>query len=55
MGDLNMLAVTGGRERNSSNGPSFLFSAGFELSRISLFRRGVTVPASWKPGQPHDP
>ena len=35
MGDLNMLAVTGGRERSEPEWASLLSSAGFELCRIA--------------------
>ena len=40
MADINMLAVTGGRERNSAEWSSLLSSAGFELRLI------VSVPGS---------
>ncbi|MFX8891524.1 methyltransferase, partial [Acinetobacter baumannii] len=40
MGDINMLAVTGGRERNEAEWAALLTSAGFELSRI------ISVPGS---------
>jgi hypothetical protein len=34
MGDINMLAVTGGRERSAAAWSSLLSSAGYELNRI---------------------
>ena len=42
MADLNMLAVTGGRERNQAEWESLLASAGFRLSRVTSVNGGIS-------------